>query len=263
MRNFRSLMLALPPQQQQQAMNNRKGWIEWYAAIRKLANMAEKEKLHEASPTRELIEFNRLFYLSQAELNARMNSSVVDGAEIVKEYEANKERYQKVKVRVIYISFVPAAAAAAAANKGVTEDQARAKAEKLVAQLRQGADFVKLVKEHSEDQTSAAKEGDFGTLRRSDNIPDAIRSAVFALKEGEVSEPVRQANGFYIFRADKVSLLQLSEVRDEIYNELKDRLYKDWLNRFHAETKVTLVNDEFFSSAPNATAPAPKPPTQK
>jgi len=97
-------------------------------------------------------------------------------------------------------------------GKATTEDEAKAKATKLLADIRGGADFVKLVKENSDDETSKAKDGDFATLRRTDNIPDAIRAAVFSLKQGEVSEPVRQPNGFYLLRADEVRYRPLSQV---------------------------------------------------
>ena len=73
---------------------------------------------------------------------------------------------------------------------------------------------MKLVKENSDDETSRAKDGDFATLRSSDNIPDAFRATVFALKKGEVSEPLKQPNGFYLLRAEEVTVRPLSEVRD-------------------------------------------------
>ena len=62
-----------------------------------------------------------------------------------------------------------------------------------------GADFVKLVKENSEDASSKAKDGDMGTMSRADNLPESIRSVVFGLKAGEVSDPrVDDIDGMYI-----------------------------------------------------------------
>ncbi len=108
------------------------------------------------------------------------------------------------------------------ARRLLTEAEAKAKAEKLKEALKGGADFVKLVKENSDDETSRDKDGDFATLRFTDNIPDAFRTAVFALKKGEVSEPLKQPNGFYLLRADEVTVRPLSEVRDDIFNDLKN-----------------------------------------
>jgi parvulin-like peptidyl-prolyl isomerase len=109
------------------------------------------------------------------------------------------------------------------------------------------------VKANSDDLTSRDKDGDFATLRRNDNIPDAIRSAVFALKPDEITDPVRQPNGFYIFKATDVSYRPLSEVRDELYNDLKMQHHRDWLDKTRVETKVQIVNEAFF----NAPAAAP------
>jgi parvulin-like peptidyl-prolyl isomerase len=61
------------------------------------------------------------------------------------------------------------------------------------APIKGGADFVKLVKENSQDEASRDKDGDFATLRYGDNIPNAFRSAVFALKQGEVCSAPRKS----------------------------------------------------------------------
>jgi len=258
MRQFRGLYTVMNPQMQQAAMQNRREWIQQYALFRKLAFMAEHEKLDQGSPTKEALEFNRMLLLSQVKLNANMNATTVEGPEIVKSYEAGKERFKQVKVKTIYISFIPANLAKATGEKGLTEEQAKAKAEKLAAQIRSGADFVQLVKANSDDLTSRDKDGDFATLRRNDNIPDAIRNAVFALKQGEVTEPVRQPNGFYLFKATEVTYRPLSEVRDEVYNDLKMQHHREWLDKTRLETKVQIVNEPFFAAPAPPPAPAGK-----
>ncbi len=58
-------------------------------------------------------------------------------------------------------------------------------AAKLVADLRGGADFVKLVEQYSDDSTSKAKAGDFATIHGSDNIPQEVKSVVMGLKQGD------------------------------------------------------------------------------
>ena len=258
MEQFRGLYTVMNPQMQQTAMNNRRDWIQQYALFRKLAMMAEKTGLDKESPTREALQFNRMLLLSQVQLNANMNAASVDSAEIVKAYDQSKEKHKQVKVKVIYISFIPAALAANG-QKGLTEEQAKAKTEKLVAEIRKGADFTKLVKANSDDQTSAQKDGEFGTLRASDNIPDAIRTAVFALKQGESSDPVRQPNGFYILKAEEVSYRPLGEVRDEIYNELTLKHHQEWLDKQRKETTVKIVDEKFFQRPAETAVPPPAP----
>ena len=127
----------------------------------------------------------------------------------------------------------------------MTEEQAKAKAEKLVTEIKRGADFVKLVKENSEDADSKARDGDFGTFLTTDPLPDPIRKAVFALEMGEITDPVRQPHGFYIFKADIVTIRSLSQVRDQIFELLKAQHAKEWMDRINSEVKVEFPNPEF------------------
>jgi hypothetical protein len=92
-------------------------------------------------------------------------------------------------------------------------------------------------------------------MRRSDNLTDAIRDAVFALKQGEVSSPVRQPNGFYIFKAEEVGYRPQSGVRDEIQRP-QTRMHQHWIKETDAGVKVRIVKQDFFKPPP---APADRP----
>jgi peptidyl-prolyl cis-trans isomerase C len=249
MGDFKRAFAALPPDNQPLALRDRKTFLQQWAFMRKLAQMAEKDKLDQDSPAREQLEYSRLMIMSQAKLSHALNLITVEPSEIVAYYDASKERYKEVRVKALYVSF-------GSGEKALTEDQAKAKIAKLLAEIRAGGDFVKLVRENSNDETSRAKDGDFATIRRSDNIPDAIRSAVFSLKPGEVSEPVRQPNGFYLLRAEEVRYRPLSQVRDEIFTELKQQHYREWLDKTNKETKVDYTSPAFLGSAPATPAPA-------
>jgi parvulin-like peptidyl-prolyl isomerase len=214
--------------------------------------MAEDAKLDQESPYKENLAYARMNVLATAEIAAAVNLIVVEPGEIVKYYDSNKRKYTQVRVKAIYIAFNEDAAASSAskAKRPLTEAGAKAKADKLLAAIKGGADFVKLVKENSDDETSREKDGDFATLHSSDNIPDAFRAAVFALKKGDVSEPLKQPNGFYLLRAEEVTVRPLSEVRDEIYNELKNIRSDEWLRGMDREAKVQIVSPEFISGTP-------------
>jgi peptidyl-prolyl cis-trans isomerase C len=253
MGDFKKYYQVLPPQNQQMALRDRKEFLHQWALFRKLAKQAEEQKLNEQSPYKEAIEYSRLQVLIQARINEELNSAMVEPAEILRYYDGHKEKYKQVRVKAIYITFSDAAGAQSSKlKKPLTEDEAKAKAAKLLTEIRAGADFVKLVKEHSEDVTSKAKDGDFATLQPSDNIPDAFRGAVFALKQGEVSEPLRQASGFYLLRAEEVTYRPLPQVHDEILEELKQQRYRQWFDRMNRETKVEILNPAFLANGPAA-----------
>lgn len=214
------MLSVLPPQNRRAALQDSRAFIQQYVMMLKLAEMAEKNELHKLSPTKEALEYNRSFILSSAQLSHISQTLQVPEGEHEKFYEANRDRYQQVQLKAIYIPFGSAKISGAKQN---TEAEAKALAEKLVAKLRGGADFIAMVKEYSQDEDSKKKDGDFPVIRKSDNIPDAIRAVVFGMKKGDISAPVRQPNGFYIFRAEEVTARPLSQVKGEIDADLRDR----------------------------------------
>lgn len=79
------------------------------------------------------------------------------------------------------------------------EAEARAKAEKLLARVRGGEDFVQIAKTESEDPGSAQKGGDLGFFGAS-VMEQAFEKSVAGLKPGETSELVRTMFGFHIIQ---------------------------------------------------------------
>lgn len=258
--DFEKALHGMPGPVQQNAMRNRKQFLEQFALMQRLSETAEKSKLDEKSPYKESLAFNRMNILTQAQINETYNSLPVMPEDQQKFYDANKSRYEQVKLKMIYIPFSAGAASQPTeGKKPMTEAEAKDKAEQLVKEIKGGAEFVKLVKENSEDATSKAKDGDFGAFTRADNLPESIKSVVFGLKAGDVSDPVRQPNGFYIFRVEAVSEKPFSEVRDQIYSELKNTRLREWLDATTKSLNIKFENEQFFSGSglPNPGPPLP------
>lgn len=254
--DIRALFGALNPAQQQGIVKDPAAFLHQWAVMNRAAQIAVERKLDQQTPLKQALEQNRNYLLTQALFNDTMNSIVIEPGEISKAYETNKAKYTEIKVKAIYIAYSdnPPPATPLKGKKPLTEAEAKAKATKLLAQIRGGADFVKLVKENSDDEASRAKDGDFDTLHFSDNMPDVFRAAIFKLKQGETTEPLRQPNGYYLLRAETVTVKPLKDVRDEIYNDLKVSRTNDWMKKLDTETTVQ-VNPKF---APPKSAP-PKP----
>jgi peptidyl-prolyl cis-trans isomerase C len=254
MADFRNLYAAIPANQQAM-LRDRKAFMEQYALLRKLAQMAEAEKLDQKSPNKETLAFNRMIMLGQMKLTEENMGVVVAEDDVKKFYEANKSQYQQVKVKAIYIAFTKALASQASSGKRLlTEDEAKAKAQKLLADLRAGADFGKLARENSDDATSRDKDGDFATLHPSDSIPEPIKAAVFSLKQGQVSEPIEQPNGLYLLRAEEIGTRPLAEVRGDIYTTLQQESARKWMQATHDSLKVQFPSAAFVGGEK---APAP------
>jgi peptidyl-prolyl cis-trans isomerase C len=251
-------LAAMPPNMAQAARRDRRGFVQQVALMHRLSEMAEKAKLDQQSPTRESLAFNRMYLLMNAQLHEVLTSISVPAADVESFYSANKERFEQVKVKAIYIPFsAEPGAAGAGEGKRLSEAEAQAKIAKLRADIAGGADFVKLVKENSGDATSAAKDGDFGTLRSTDKLPEPIRAAIFALKAGDVSEPVKQPNGFYLFRAEEVTAQPLAEVQQQVLNELKEAHFKQWMEDVTRGLNLKIENEAYFNEGGGA-APAGK-----
>jgi peptidyl-prolyl cis-trans isomerase C len=254
---LRGMMSMLPADQQQALRQNPQPLVHQYFLMQHLAEIAEKNKLDQQSPTREWLEFERRKVLAQAALDDIVNHLQLDDSEVQKYYEAHKDKYAQVKVKTIYVSFTSNPEAAGGA-KVLNEEEAKAKINKILAEIRAGADFVKMVKQYSEDATSRDKDGDLETFRKSDSLPDAVREAVFKLKQGEVSGPVRQPNGFYLFRAENVGTRTFQEIQREVYEEARQAKSQQWMQDLNNSIKFKIEAPSLFKSSPPPAAPAPK-----
>jgi len=245
MGQYRTFTALVAPANQAMAAVDPAEFVMQLAFMRKLAAMAAQDKLDGQSPIREQLEYNRLVVLMQAEISHIINAPVVHQEELEAYYTANRERFKQVRIKAIKIAFgSPSAPANAAKNKVLSEDEAKAKAARLAAELRGGADFVKLVRENSDDQASKARDGDMQTVSPADSIPDGFR-VVFQLKPGEVSEPIRQPDGYYLLRADQITYKPLSEVQQEVYDQLKTRMGGDAMETIRRNLNVQFPDPAF------------------
>lgn len=231
-----------PPQLQEALKKNPTEMLRYYGLIMRLGAMAEAAKLDRESPQRERLRVNRMQILAEAQLDAEYAQVAVMAEEQRKFYEDNRSRYSTAKVKVIYLPFManPPKLADPKARKIMNEDEAREKADKLTGELRRGADFVKLVKEHSEHADSAAKDGDFGVIRGSDKFPDEVKKSVLGAKPGTIAGPIRLGNGFYIFRVEQSSVETYDQVKDQIYSEIKEQRWQVWMNKVRSSVEVKL-----------------------
>ncbi|MGO4884873.1 MAG: peptidylprolyl isomerase [Bryobacteraceae bacterium] len=251
-----SFLAAMPPNMAEAARRDKRGFVQQFAMMHHLSEMAEKAKLDEQSPTREAVAFNRMYLLMNAQLHEVLSGLTVPAADVQKYYDEKKERFKQVKVKAIYIPFSDQPAASSEPKK-LTPAEAQAKISKLRADIAGGADFVKLVKENSQDEISRTKDGDFGTMRSTDNLPQPIRTAIFALKAGEVSQPVKEPNGFYLFRAEEVTTQPLADVQETIVNDLKQAEFKTWMDNLQKSINLKIENEGYFVES-GGPAPAGK-----
>jgi len=109
-------------------------------------------------------------------------------------YDHNPDRFQEAEaVRASHILIRVTPDATEEARK-----KAQTEAESVLKQLRAGADFAQLAREHSQDG-SAAQGGDLNFFTRDQMVP-AFANAAFALKKNEISDIVETQFGLHIIK---------------------------------------------------------------
>ncbi len=159
----------------------------------------------------------------------RKSQSVVSPVRIETFYRENKDRFfqeDTVQLRLIQLSRV----------EDATDASLKAKADELIAKFRAGTKFEDLAREYSQD-SRRAKGGDWGWQKKSD-LKEEFSKPLFALKAGEITEPVVLPEGcFILFAEDRkyAGNQAIDEVRDQIERLLVTQMARTsqerWLER--------------------------------
>ncbi|PIB60548.1 SurA N-terminal domain-containing protein [Pseudomonas sp. 2995-1] len=108
-------------------------------------------------------------------------------------------------------------------NDKVSDAQAKAKIEEIQARLAKGEKFEALAKEFSQDPGSANNGGDLGFAGPGVYDPD-FETALYALKQDQVSTPVRSTFGWHLIKLLGVEAPQVptfASLKDKLTRELK------------------------------------------
>ena len=252
------------PQDLAAYQQNPQSVLSQYFLFVHLAEEADKLKLLEKSPYKDQFEILKMRVLSNARVNEENNAFPVTSEMIDAYYKQHSAQYEQAKIKVIYIAYsgqvVPtgtdaaalraaAQEALAAANAKRSEADARKLAESIVKQLRGGADFAKLVEQYSEDAMSKAAGGNFGVVKAVSEYPAELKAAVFALKPGEISEPLRQPTAFYIIRLEEKGTQPVDEVREPIVQALRNEHMNQWMKDMNAGYQAVIKDSDFFKAA--------------
>ena len=128
-----------------------------------------------------------------------------------------------------------------------TEDELVVAEKKIIEirkQLEEGKDFIELIKQESDD---AQNNGHLGTFGKGRMVPP-FEKAAFALKTGEISDPVKTQFGWHlILLHDKKEpvVTKFVDVKEKIIEYLgekrKDAAFDQFLDRLKSKAEVTEV----------------------
>lgn len=124
----------------------------------------------------------------------------------------------------------------------------KATARKVAAEAKGGKDFAVLAKQYSKDPGSAGRGGDLGWFTKGRMVKE-FENAVFKMKVGEVTGPVRSQFGLHVIKLDikdtreiKISNLILpvtpsSQTKNDVFERSRDFAYNARQSEFNKEAQ--------------------------
>lgn len=197
-------------------------------------------------------------------------------AEVKNYYEANKEKFRKpetVKLSEIFLTTV-----------GKDPKEVRERADKLVAQLRAGADFKALAMVQSEREVDGKRvapesKGELGTYAMNDVTKAEVSDALKKTTVGGVTNPLDTEGGIIILRVDERTpggdaVFDDNKVREAITYSRLDKERKTYIENLrrdayievapsYREAVLPLLKNESDKAAPAAVAATAAPAAKK
>jgi peptidyl-prolyl cis-trans isomerase SurA len=202
------------------------------------------------------------------EVDQKVFYSLTD-SEVKNHYEANKEKFRKpetVKLSEIFLSTV-----------GKDPKEVRERADKLVAQIRGGADFKALAMVQSEREVNGKRvapesKGELGTYAMTDITKAEVLDALKKTNVGGVTNPLDTEGGIIILRLDErtsagEAVFDDNKVREAITYGRLDKERKTYIENLRRDAYIEvapsyrqavlpLLQNEAEKKAPAAVATA-------
>ncbi|WP_422448221.1 SurA N-terminal domain-containing protein [Endozoicomonas sp. ALB091] len=142
----------------------------------------------------------------------------VSAEDIEAEYQYRVEQLQQQSGNNAHVSVI-----LIQTGEDRTLDEAKARANEVVAKLQAGTDFAELARSYSDDPMTAENGGDLGAVEPG-FFGDAFDNTVAGLNVGQVSEPIETDFGIQILKVtsrDEADVPSLNEMRADIEVALK------------------------------------------
>jgi peptidyl-prolyl cis-trans isomerase D len=203
---------------------------------------ANQARYQNAIPEKRQIKY---FVLNDKDLTAQIT---VDPAAVQRYYHDHPEAFrteERVKARHILIGTPPAGPDGKVDQKAV--DEARAKAQDVLKQLRAGGDFAALANKYSTDpgnedpETHAKKGGELGWFGKGQMVPE-FEKAAFSQGKGQISEPVQTSFGFHIIQTEDKEDARVKPLA-EVKGAIEDVLKKDNTTKLLNQTSTDLAQN--------------------
>jgi len=171
-------------------------------------------------------QLNRFIEQTLLRYKAIADGVKVSDKQLEKYYTENKDNYLTIEASHILV-------------------EKKEDAEKLLKELKGGADFAKLAKENSKDG-SAINGGVLGAFGKGQMVPE-FEKAAFALKVGEISDVVKTDYGYHIIKVTKINKKTLKNDKETIKKDyiMETQSYPEVMQKLLKGTEVDVTDKDY------------------
>ena len=224
----------------------------------KLATQLRVQTITRAEWEKQLVDKATVAFILERELKVSLSD-----ADVKKYYDEHPARFeQPEQVRASHILI---GTRDPGTNAELTEEQKKAKrklADDLLKRARAGEDFVKLVKEFSDDTGSKDNGGEY-TFPRGQMAPE-FEAAAFSLGTNQISDVIATQFGYHIIKLNEkiaAKKIELAKISDDLKEGLKQqemqKLLPDYFEKVLKEANFEILDEKIKAAA--ALKPPAKP----
>ncbi|RPI48112.1 MAG: hypothetical protein EHM55_26115, partial [Acidobacteria bacterium] len=179
---------------------------------------------------------------------------VIPDADLRRYYDANKDRFERRGRAVVTLLVIP---------RTVTAEDSlatRSRVSALRDEIAGGARFEDVAARESQDQFSATNGGSMGMRARA-SLDPAVATAAFALRVGEVSQPVLAGDGYHLLKVDskKADSVELRHILVPVTQTDSNAVRVDRRADELARIAASATERERFDSAARVLGLTPEP----
>jgi len=248
-------MQSLPREiQKQMVTQGRRPLGDQYSLLLALSQKAAAQHLDDSPDLRRQLNQVRMQLLAQAEYRQLTSDVKVTPEEVSQYFSAHQSEFAALDIRQASVrKKMPNAAATA---PGLTEDEARAKAEEIRKALQAGGDPKKVAEDFKMPNVIFI-DPEPRTVRHG-QLPANLEEQIFKLKDGEFSDFQDNPQVVYFVQVIKHTQSELKDASADIENKLKDQKVQEALNAVKAQASIWM-DAAFFAAPTPAPPPAPMP----
>ena len=234
---------------------------EQYVRMLLLSRKALDEHLDQSPELRSTLEFLRDQTLAQAEYQKMATEIQPSQEEISQYFTAHRSEFDSVLIREFIIQKRPQGAQNA--KEGLTPEEAKTTAEAVRKALLAGTDMDKVAADFATPTNAVMLIDPKPRAFRRAQMQPPLEKAAFALKDGEISEPVETPQAFLVIKVFGYQHPELKEVATEIETKLRQQKLDAELDNLKKKAGVWMDEDYFKAKAvakpPSATQIQPRP----